>query len=389
MKILFIAIGYGGSDVALFNMIEGLRPFNIEPVVLIHGRGEIEEKLKLAGIQYSIIDYRLDVWPQCKSIFDYIKFPLRTILFPLKNQIAVGRIMSLCRSFKIDIIHTNSSTLQIGYLAAQKLKINHVWHIREYQEMDFGMKPFPSRRSLMSKLTNKNNQNIAITKGIIKHFDLPLSITTNIYDGVQYRDAIKFNDKKENYFLFVGSLTEGKGILDLINGFIEFSHVDKDYKLLIVADIGDDIFSQNVIAQVDNAGLENKIIFLGYRDDVAKLMQKATALVMPSKFEAFGLVTAEAMFNGCLVIGRNTGGTKEQFDNGLNYTGDEIGLRYESTKQLSSRLLEIKVNGVNHYYSLIDRAQITVKHMYSIEQNSKSVFNIYSSIIKNKNNEAS
>lgn len=40
------------------------------------------------------------------------------------------------------------------------------------------------------------------------------------------------------------------------------------------------------------------------------------ALIVPSPFEAFGLITAEAMFNKCLVIGRDTAGTKEQFDNG-------------------------------------------------------------------------
>ena len=45
-------------------------------------------------------------------------------------------------------------------------------------------------------------------------------------------------------------------------------------------------------------------------------MSKALALFVPSSFEGFGFITVEAMFCGCLVIGRNTGGTKEQFDNG-------------------------------------------------------------------------
>lgn len=39
-------------------------------------------------------------------------------------------------------------------------------------------------------------------------------------------------------------------------------------------------------------------------------MNRATALIVPSPFEAFGLITAEAMFNKCLVIGKDTAGTK-------------------------------------------------------------------------------
>lgn len=49
-------------------------------------------------------------------------------------------------------------------------------------------------------------------------------------------------------------------------------------------------------------------------------MNRATALIVPSPFEAFGLITAEAMFNKCLVIGKDTAGTKEQFDNGQKNT---------------------------------------------------------------------
>ena len=42
------------------------------------------------------------------------------------------------------------------------------------------------------------------------------------------------------------------------------------------------------------------------------------------------------MYNHCLVIGRNTAGTKEQFDNGLDQTGEEIGLRFDSDLELKT-----------------------------------------------------
>jgi glycosyltransferase involved in cell wall biosynthesis len=38
-------------------------------------------------------------------------------------------------------------------------------------------------------------------------------------------------------------------------------------------------------------------------------MAHATALIVSSYHEGFGFITVEAMFNGCLVIGNNKGGT--------------------------------------------------------------------------------
>lgn len=57
-------------------------------------------------------------------------------------------------------------------------------------------------------------------------------------------------------------------------------------------------------------------------------MSKAQALIVASRFEGFGFITTEAMWNDCLVIGKNIAGTKEQFDNGVAETGHEIGLRF-------------------------------------------------------------
>ena len=55
----------------------------------------------------------------------------------------------------------------------------------------------------------------------------------------------------------------------------------------------------------------DNVKFLGIRKDIYSLMKNAMALVVSSPSEGFGFITVEAMLNGCLVIGRNTAGTKE------------------------------------------------------------------------------
>ena len=70
------------------------------------------------------------------------------------------------------------------------------------------------------------------------------------------------------------------------------------------------------------------------------------------------------MFYGTLVIGRNTAGTKEQFDNGVKYSGDEIGLRFLTIDDLVKCMQNAIKNDYNDY---IKRANATVNVLYSFE----------------------
>ena len=49
-------------------------------------------------------------------------------------------------------------------------------------------------------------------------------------------------------------------------------------------------------------GLDKRVHFLGYRSDVAKIMQAVDFLVFPSRYEPFGMVVSEAMAAGLPVI---------------------------------------------------------------------------------------
>ena len=79
--------------------------------------------------------------------------------------------------------------------------------------------------------------------------------------------------------------------------------------------------------------------------DIAELetyedRHKAIALLMCSKYEAFGRVTAEAMLNDCLVIGRNSGGTPELIEHGktgfLFNTNDELTVLMEKVLSMDT-----------------------------------------------------
>ena len=136
---------------------------------------------------------------------------------------------------------------------------------------------------------------------------------------------------------------------------------------------------------IEKYHISNLVTFLGDRKDIEFLMQEATAIVIPSRFEAFGRCMAEAMFNGCLVIGKNTGGTKEQMENGINLEGKEIALRYETTEDLTQLLAEITSN-IKDYRDYTLRAFHTVNQLYSSEANTQQVFDFYNYILHTESN---
>ena len=110
-------------------------------------------------------------------------------------------------------------------------------------------------------------------------------------------------------------------------------------------------------------------------------MLHAIAIIIPSRNEGFGRCMPEAMFNGCLAIGRNTGGTREQLDNGLALTGNEIALRYDTDEQLSAYLLDISNHSIDCYAPYQERAFKTVNQLYSSESNVSNVYNFYIDIL--------
>ena len=241
------------------------------------------------------------------------------------------------------------------------------------------MKIIPSFNNFIDSLKSKNNYNICITYGIQKHFELNESNSKVIYDGVKqlsYNPAVV---EKNKYFLFVGRLEENKGIRDVINVFCSFSEKNYDYNLLIAGDTNNHAYKKELKDIVSSMGLNDRIHFLGNRKDIDNLMQKATAIIVASSKEAFGLISAEAAFNKCLIIGKNTGGTAEQIENGIKLFGKEAGIKYQTNDELLQILIAISQNA--DYGNVIDTAYRCATTLYSIETCSDNIYKLYSSIL--------
>lgn len=386
MRVLYVlhdAPAYSGSSKSFMNFLLKLKEKrNMEFLVVCPSKNEMFDLLIKREIDVRKLVYGFNAFPSVKTyrgLLLYVPLLLRRLLL---NRKASNELCKIVNDFHPDIIHTNVSVINIGYNASRKNKIPHVWHIREYQNLGLGIRVFPSVGKFIQNLQSSINHSICITEGIQSYYNLERQSEV-IYDGVASSCAIQFRETKQPYFLFVGYLVENKGIRDVIMAFGEFCRqVNTGIQLWIAGETTNRVYYDELVTLTQKMGIVSRVIFLGVRKDVFNLMADATALVVPSYWEGFGFITAEAMFNGCLVIGRNTSGTKEQFNNGFNRYGKEIALRFNTTDELVGCMRDVVTHGVQYYFPLMKLAQETVVALYSIETYVEKVYSYYCTILK-------
>lgn len=98
---------------------------------------------------------------------------------------------------------------------------------------------------------------------------------------------------------YVGRLSAEKNVDFLIDVFIKLNHSNKKYHLLI---IGDGNEKENLEKTCENKNVRDKVSFLGERSDIDFVMNGLDILLLPSEFEALGIVLIEAQCTGLQCI---------------------------------------------------------------------------------------
>jgi glycosyltransferase involved in cell wall biosynthesis len=88
----------------------------------------------------------------------------------------------------------------------------------------------------------------------------------------------------------------------------------------------------------EQLGLEDRVHFLGYQDDVTPLLQSLDIFVQPSRSEALSLSMLEAMAAGTPVVAARTGGIPEVIEHGTNGLLFDPGDSHDLAAQLRRML---------------------------------------------------
>ena len=119
-----------GANKSLLALMLDLRErYNLKPLVLMYDTkdGSLAEELEINNIQYIISPMKFWVVGK-KTKFKY----LRGIKGYIENITNINTIYNIIQNDNISLVYTNNSTVQIGAMLAEKLKVPHIWHIREF-----------------------------------------------------------------------------------------------------------------------------------------------------------------------------------------------------------------------------------------------------------------
>jgi len=269
--------------------------------------------------------------------------------------LAPGMVKSFL-SKKADIIHTHSYGYFQNHAGWIREKLQSTpWVVTPHFHPSWSMWGGAKRRTLRdfydSKIGKSTMESADLITCVSKHErDMLISeigIDHNnikiIYNGIHWDDWQEvpdpniFRDKypeiTDKFVLFAGRLATNKGLSDLIKAMSILDYNDSDL-VLMGADMG---LSNDLKKEAKSMNVRTHII--GHVDDILyrSALSAAEVMVLPSEYEAFGIVLLEAAAAETPVIGTRVGGIPEAMSDGEN----GFLVDYKNPNMLAERLSEL------------------------------------------------
>ncbi|SDJ09461.1 Glycosyltransferase involved in cell wall bisynthesis [Halanaerobium congolense] len=224
---------------------------------------------------------------------------------------------------------------------------------------------------------NEFDKVVCISDGTEKQLNKWLKIghkTEIIYNGVSLnkfvskKSIVNIEDKNIIKIIMVANFLPQKDQLTVVKAM---KRLDKRYELYFVGD-GSEI--SHIKKQVEKLNLDERVFFLGKRNDVPNLLRKMDLFVLSSKWEGFGLVVIEAMASGLPVIASDVIGLSEIVNGygALFELGD-----FES---LSKKIFKLTQD--NQIYSEYVSKSILRANHFSLEKMVNNYIDLYQNLIE-------
>lgn len=379
LYVVFASNNFDGATYSLMDLIQALKG-KIEPIILLPEKGCVYDEFQRLNVECIIHKFEPDLCTDPKTLKQYIGYIARYIPFKYRyysiNHQCIHSLKNKLKDKHIDIVHSNSTVLTIGYDIAKALNANFVWHLREFLNSGLGLKPLTNTKAFKYKLMH-TDAIIGITDSVLHHYlGTNLTNSYSIFDAVRHRGDIVWQKEKDKYFLFCAGIVIPAKRCDIaVTAFRNSDLWKNGYKLRIIGKV-DGIYGEKLMQHVYKSGVGEYIDFIPFTTDVKQHMEKATALLMCSDCEGMGRVTVEAMFYGCPVIGRNTGGTKDFIFN------NRTGFLFDTVEQCSNIMKYVAHHNCEH---IIQEAQLFAVNNFAIEDYGNKIMTVYNDILSKAN----
>ena len=274
----------------------------------------------------------------------------------------IWRTYTMLRRLKCDVFHCyndHTSPLIGAVMARVPVRVWSKLAMSSYYERGVEAKGL-HRLALSSKISCALSTRVlarseAVKQELIAEGAMPdkISVSPVDVDVSLYADVSALDLKEELGYAesclivtSVGHAVPVKGWDILISSFSNIVRRYPDARLLLVGDIpsgNETAFAESLRARVRQNGLDDKVRFLGHRDDIPRILAMSDVFVLPSRSEGQPGALLEAMATGLPCVGTRVGGIPELIEN--DYDGLLVGrdnaddLTFAITKLLADRAL--------------------------------------------------
>jgi len=352
----------GGEELSTLNIARELKSRGHEAIFMSSG-GPLEAQLKRHNIRFEKANIRG-----------------RGIIGIIKGAAEVRRFL---KKEKISIIHAQTPWPALMARLAQVFLLKKapvIWHDRGIRKSNYKFVARLANIFFDRVVSNSNDEeNLLLQAGLKK------SKSIMVHNGLMLEDYLVPPGQTNSRIRAELGLNDDSVLIGMIGRL----HPEKGPKWLIAAAnilrdrnihfifAGDGPQRKEIEALISRSGLTDRVHLLGFRDDIANILDQLDVLVIPSESESFGNVALEAMLMGVPVVAANVGGLKEIISDGI----DGIFVEPKNPDMIAQNIVKL-IENEELRKSISSRGKQKVVSYFNIKRVVDEIEQVYEGLIK-------
>lgn len=305
------ALSLGGAETNLMNLTAAFDPARVECHIAYSLGGEYEETFKRSGAR----------------LFKYAEAAHK--IKSLATPGIVARLAGYVRRHRIDIVQTHNTNAQVwGGLAAKLTGAKLVEHVHDFRYMED--EEYARRRGTTAqyrairRFTGWSDRVVVLTRGnreyLLKHLLCPFERIREIQNGIPLEmgtppPAEGLGLLPHDRVVLTSARMAPEKNLDLVLRVAPAVLREVPEALFLIA--GDGPLLPALRKQAEEAGLADRVRFIGFRADVRSLLRVSRVFLLPSFLELHSISILEAQSLGVpVVVSSGVGCNSEVFRHG-------------------------------------------------------------------------
>ncbi|HHV96995.1 MAG TPA: glycosyltransferase [Clostridiaceae bacterium] len=359
IKVLYLLnhAGKAGTERYVYTLIEKLNNKRIKAYFAYNEEGLLVERLKNIGVETFVIEM--------KNPFD------------VKAAFELSR---LCKKLGIDLIHTQF--LRENYIAILSKIFNP--RIKVIYTNHFVMANNRIQKFFNRLMTQFNSGIIAVCnvgRDMLISNGNKASIIEVIFNGVDvayWKEPVESTLRKELkiggdefVILCASRFAHDKGHKYLVDSIKLLKDMtNRKFKCVLA---GDGPLLDDIKKQVAELGLQDDIIFIGFRSDMKNLYTGSDLYVNSSEHEALSFLIIEALASGLPVVATNMGGNSDIIN---PITNCGLLVEYNNPESMAKGILKL-MEDENLYRKFKENAYKAVDEFFNLDKVVDKTYNLY------------